>query len=132
MLVGAYYRRIEASSEASVLARQLALFDGNGTWHIGAVRLAGVGGVAINALGSAALAVAAEAFRAAGGADCGVCCSLRIARLRSMTGRLAPVRGERCGATACRRLGFAVLQALMLELKLAPWTGVLDLCGLPW
>ncbi|MFZ0852449.1 MAG: hypothetical protein WAO08_24990 [Hyphomicrobiaceae bacterium] len=66
MLVGAYYRRIEASSEASVLASQLALFDGNGTWHIGAVRLAGVGGVATRAAlrrqawGSAALAVAAE------------------------------------------------------------------------
>jgi aminoglycoside 2'-N-acetyltransferase I len=130
-------RRVLLWAADGRLACHVGLFARNGTWNGAPIRLAGVGGVATSAdfrrqgFASAAMRHAAAAFRA-DGADCGLlfCEAHNLAFYQKLGWH--SFNGKVFAQQPQGRVAFDRLHALVLDLKLAPRLGVLDVCGLPW
>jgi aminoglycoside 2'-N-acetyltransferase I len=130
-------RRVPVWTAERVLASDVGLFDRNGTWNNGAIRLAGVVAWRPEPLCADEALPARRCTtppRRSGrqAMPTAACCSANRTILRSLKARLAPFGGKVFVEQPAGRGVFAVLQPLVLDLKLAPRTGVLDLCGLPW
>ena len=131
-------RRVLVWAADGLLASHVGLYDRNGTWNGKPVRLAGIGGVATRAeyrrqgFGAEAMRHAAAAIRAAGAADCGLLfCEPHNLSFYARLGWHG-FAGSVFAQQPQGRIVFDKLNALVLDLKCGPRTGVLDVCGLPW
>lgn len=131
-------RRVFSFDGAGELIGHIGLYRRDATWDGRAVTMGGVGGVATRKDGrhrgvaSTAMRRAAGELEHAFGVDFAVLfCEPRHAPLyRSLGWRR--FEGEVFVMQPAGRVRFAATDAYVLDLKLAPRTGVLDLRGLPW
>jgi aminoglycoside 2'-N-acetyltransferase I len=131
-------RRVFIVDRAGELIGHAGLYRRDAMWNGRAVTMGGVGGVATRedsrrcGVASAAMRRAAEELEHALGVDFAVLfCEPRHAPLYRSLG-WERFEGEVFVMQPAGRVRFAATDAYVLDLKLAPRTGVLDLCGLPW
>ena len=131
-------RRVFVFDRAGGLIGHVGLYRRDGTWNGRPVKLGGVGGVAIRedsrhrGVASAAMRRAAEELEHAFAADFALLfCEPRHAPLYRALG-WRRFEGEVFVMQPAGRVRFTATDAYVLDLRLAPRTGVLDLCGLPW
>jgi aminoglycoside 2'-N-acetyltransferase I len=131
-------RRLLLWSEPRRLACHVGLFERTGSWNGAGIRLAGVGGVATRpefrrqGFASAAMRQAAQELSAVGTADCGLLfCEPQTVAFYQKLGWHS-FNGKVFAQQPQGRIAFALLQPLVLDLKLAVRSGTLDVCGLPW
>jgi aminoglycoside 2'-N-acetyltransferase I len=131
-------RRVFTFDRDGELIGHVGLYRRDGTWNGRAVTLGGVGGVATRedsrhrGVARAAMRRAAQELEHALSVDFALLfCEPRHAPLyRSLGWRR--FEGEVFVTQPAGRVRFAATDAYVLDLKLAPRAGVLDLCGLPW
>ena len=130
-------KRVLVADERGDVVCHVGLFLREAIWDARPVRIGGIGGVATRAdsrrhgLASSAMQRAAEAMRDEG-VDFGLlfCEPRHVAFYRRLGWRA--FEGEVFAEQPQGRIRFDVTRPMVLDLALAPRTGVLDLRGLPW
>ena len=131
------YRRVLVSDERGEVACHVGLFMRDATWNERPVRIGGIGGVATRAdsrgrgLASSAMQRASQELKADGAQFALLFCEPRLMALYRRLG-WQPFAGQVFVEQPQGRIRFDVTDPMVLDLELAPRTGVLDLKGLPW
>jgi predicted acetyltransferase len=130
-------RRVLVFDHANTIIGHVAIVMRNATWDGQAVKIGGIGGVATRddyrrrGVARAAVAKGIEEI-CARNADFGLLfCEPRHAPLYQKLGWRA-FEGEVIVVQPHGRVRFNVIDPYVFDLKIAPRTGVLDLCGLSW
>ena len=123
---------------ANTIIGHAAIVIRNATWDDQAVKIGGIGGVATRddyrrrGVARAAVAKGIEEIHLAHNADFGLLfCEPRHAPLYQKLG-WRPFEGDVLVMQPRGQVRFDVTDPYVFDLKTAPRTGVLDLCGLPW
>jgi predicted acetyltransferase len=130
-------QRVLVFDRANTIIGHVAIVIRNATWGDQAIKIGGIGGVATRddsrrrGVERAAVAKGIEEIRAHN-ADFGLLfCEPRHAPLYQKLGWRA-FEGEVIVVQPRGRVRYKVIDPYVFDLKIAPRTGVLDLCGLPW
>ncbi len=131
-------RRLLGFDGAGEIICHVGIFWRDATWDGRAVKVGGIGGVATRAdcrrrgVAGAAVRRAAEEIRDAYAADFALLfCEPRLAPVYQSLGWHL-FAGEVFVTQPRGRVRFDVTDPYALDLKIAPRSGVIDLCGLPW
>jgi aminoglycoside 2'-N-acetyltransferase I len=131
-------RRVFVFDGEGGLIGHVGLYRRDGTWNDRPVKIGGVGGVATRedsrrrGVASAAMRHAADELARAFAVDFALLfCEPRHAPLYRSLG-WQRFGGEVFVMQPAGHVRFTATDAYVLDLTLAPRTGVLDLCGLPW
>ena len=131
-------RRVLVFDQVNDVIGHVGIVIRHAIWNGEAVKIGGIGGVATRGdcrhrgIASAALARAMDEIRGAHDADFGLLfCEPRHAPVYQRLGWRA-FEGEVLVMQPRGQVRFDVTDAYVFDLKTAPRSGVLDLCGLPW
>ena len=130
-------RRVLAFDHANTIIGHVAIVIRNATWDDQAVIIGGIGGVATRddcrrrGVARAAVAKGLEEIRAHNADFALLFCEPRHAPLYQKLGWQA-FEGHVLVMQPRGQVRFDVTDPYVFDLKTAPRTGVLDLCGLPW